>query len=352
MSAEDRDAELMEDRKADAYQRLLSGDPAAEEAAAKELVAMGAPARFTLYKGLRSLRMRRIEDLAAHKSMTSPSTRMRLKSMLEERRKTALLLIEDAVKYPYNRANPTKKGQKEVNELVDLVREVWDTPLDLVLEWSADVKPLLDRVMQVDGWLEQADEDGEFVADMESVHAAVRDAIGVRDFFPDKYSHEVLAFNREVKTTSDAEERDNVLAVNEYRMMMGRTAVKIHERLLRAARGHSKHMRPNKYFSHHSKFKGLESPCKRAKRQGYNGGVGENISAGRPTGRGAFWAWFHSSGHHRNMIGRGWTELGAGRSHAHFTQLFGRLTGKSLKQLEELPPPEEDVAPDPPDEGR
>ena len=48
------------------------------------------------------------------------------------------------------------------------------------------------------------------------------------------------------------------------------------------------------------------------------------------------------------MIGKGWTEMGAGRFQGCFTQLFGRATGSSLQEPDPLPPPAPDVAPEPP----
>ena len=87
------------------------------------------------------------------------------------------------------------------------------------------------------------------------------------------------------------------------------------------------------------------SPGARAKTQGYGGGVGENIAMGLDSGRGAFRAWFGSSGHHRNMLGAGWTEMGCGRQKAYWTQLFGAMTGRSLDLPEALPAPPPYFAP-------
>ena len=68
------------------------------------------------------------------------------------------------------------------------------------------------------------------------------------------------------------------------------------------------------------------------------------------TGYDAFRAWFGSSGHHRNMLGR-WSEMGAGRSNGSWwTQLFGAASGKSTKLPDELPEPAEAFAPEPEDD--
>src|SRR5262245_59253893 len=169
-----------------------------------------------------------------------------------------------------------------------------------------------------------------------------------------EYDLKVLAFNERVATSATLEEKDNVRAVNEYRMMMGRAAVKIEERLVRSARGHSRHMRDHDYFAHENPaYPEVKDPGTRARRQGYGGGVGENIAWGTPTGRDAFQAWFGSSGHHRNMLGRGWTEMGAGRAlPSHWTQNFGALGGRALGDPAPLPAPATDVAPENEDANR
>ena len=97
-------------------------------------------------------------------------------------------------------------------------------------------------------------------------------------------------------------------------------------------------MRLKDYFAHESPTPGLESPGKRCAREGYGGGTGENIAWGVTSGRAAFDGWFHSSGHHRNMVNKGWTEMGCGRSGpGHWTQNFGAMTGHGTKEPEPLP---------------
>ena len=128
-------------------------------------------------------------------------------------------------------------------------------------------------------------------------------------------------------TTAGPEEKANVKSVNDYRMMMGLLAVKIDEKLVRAARGHSRHMATNGYFAHNVPAPYAtptnRTPGVRAKQQGFGGGVGENIARGPGTGHGAFMAWFRSSGHHRNMLSGGHRWMGTGNSGGHWTQKFG-----------------------------
>ena len=347
VSPAERDRLLLEAKIATAAAKVTSKDAAVRAAAYSELRAMGAPARAAFAAALRSRRAAAVQEVRENKAFTSPRTRQRLQQELEERRAAALALIENASAYPY--PNPTHQGQDEVDRLVARVREVWDTPFDVVAGWDKQAAEALAVVTEVDDVLATV-EDG-YAGDLAGVKAAISSAIDVPGISPDEYSRKVLAFNLKVGTTADPEEKDDVLAVNEYRIMLGRPAVKIHERLVRAARGHSIEMRVKDYFAHESPTPGLESPQKRAAREGYNGGVGENIAmaSGTLAGRDAFDLWAHSSGHHRNMVAKPWTEMGAGRclQGTRWTQVFGAQTGHNLSEPEALPPPSAEVAPEP-----
>jgi hypothetical protein len=314
VTPEDRDRYSVEDRKAAAYERLQSDNAAARRQGFEALRDMGEPARTTLVRGLRARRGAVAREIAGMKIFSAPSTRARLKVEVEKRRAEALAFIEDPKRYPY--PSETHAGQPEVDRLVGLVRQAWEDPFAVAAPWDPAVEERLRLVAETDAWT--AEIDPEHRPDPAAVHAPVNALLDVPGLFPDEHSVKVLEFNGKVRTTADREERDCVLAVNEYRIMMGNAVP------------------------------GLRNPGERAARQGYKGGVGENIAMGRPTGRGAFDGWFHSSGHHRNMVAAGWTELGAGRCGEYFTQVFGRLGGKALVEPDPpLPPPGPDVAPDP-----
>jgi uncharacterized protein YkwD len=48
----------------------------------------------------------------------------------------------------------------------------------------------------------------------------------------------------------------------------------------------------------------------------------ENIAAGYHDGKAANQGWFHSPGHHKNMLGKH-KRVGMGQSGAHYTEMFG-----------------------------
>ena len=354
VTPEERDRIVRERRIVEALLLLEDKDEDKRRAAYATLLEIGEVARDRFVTALRLRRSRLIDTLAADKRWAGKKYKQRLFEELETRRAHALALIRDGQAYPY--PNPTKMGQAEVEARVDQVRQVWERPFELIVQWNDKLKLALASVTEVDEVLVQIDPEHEPTLD--ALAKQVNGRIHMPAYTPTgtaektrRYSLDVLAFNLKVPTTAQPEERDNVLAVNEYRMMMGMHAVKIHERLVRGARGHSRHMRENGYFEHNVPAnKGAtaqnKTPGARAKQQGYGGGVGENIAMGPGTGRAAFKAWFGSSGHHRNMLG-GWTDMGCGANgRSYWTQLFGGMTGKSLKLPDKLPDPDPFFAPD------
>jgi uncharacterized protein YkwD len=348
----EREVLVREAKIAAALKQLASTKEDVRRQGCEALLALGEPARDRFTAALRSRRAWLVDKLLHAKSYASAKYKARLLQLLDERRKNALALIYDAQAYPY--PNPTHKNQKRVEELVDLVRQVWERPFELVAQWDKKLKAGLASISEVDEWLSRA-EPG-YRPDLADVRARIDKAIdvpGAAD--PDKrpYSLGVLAYNATLRTTATGQEKANVRSVNDYRMMMGLVALKIDERLVRAARGHSRHMAVNGYFAHDvpAPYATPENrtPSSRCSQQGFSGGVGENIARGPSTGHGAFLAWFGSSGHHRNMLGRGWLVMGCGRSHGTWwTQNFGGGS-KSLKPPDPLPPPTPPFAPEPED---
>lgn len=344
---------VREARIAEALGKIAHRDVEVRKEAYETLLAIGEPAAARFREALLGQRMHRIDEVAKSKRFTSSKTKTKLFAALEQRRRDALTLIRDAQAYPY--PNPNKLGQKRVEELVDLVREVWERPFDLVATWDEKLSEELTLVTEVDTVLARLD--ASYRPDLDAMKERINKAIDMPGFAPGgeasirDYSNKVMAFNERVKLTATEQEKDNTRAVNEYRIMMGLRAVKINERLLRGSRGHSRHMREKRYFAHNVPAQHAtpenRTPGTRAKQQGYGGGVGENIAMGPGTGRGAFWAWFGSSGHHRNMLGANWTEMGCGRSGSYWTQLFGAAGGRSLAEPDPLPAPAAPFAPEP-----
>jgi uncharacterized protein YkwD len=233
-----------------------------------------------------------------------------LPGLVKERRKAALAFINDPQKYPD--ANHGAAAQPEVDALVDAVRRAWQDPFAEALTVSAELQRLLEEL--------------EEVADSDAVRAKVNKALAPAFAPPEARDAEALAWNAKGPHTVDPEERACVEATNRYRMMMGLKALRMDERLLRAARKHSKSMVELGFFDHTSPVKGMETPEKRVAAEGANYSA-ENIAFGSASGEGAFDQWYNSSGHHRNIVGDH-LSIGVGRHETHWTQNFGRDTPK------------------------
>jgi len=132
----------------------------------------------------------------------------------------------------------------------------------------------------------------------------------------------VLAANARLAQRLDSEEARAILAVNLTRNLLGLNPLATDLRLCAAARDHSADMERLKFFSHTSPVPGKSTPWDRAKLFGTTAS-GENIAMGYRDGKAASDGWFHSPGHHKNMLGNH-RRVGVGRKGTHYTQLFGR----------------------------
>ncbi|MHC4180968.1 MAG: CAP domain-containing protein [Planctomycetota bacterium] len=138
----------------------------------------------------------------------------------------------------------------------------------------------------------------------------------------DPRTRTVMAGNARIASRLDPEEARSILALNLTRNLLGLPPLVIDRKLIAAARDHSKDMQRLEFFSHVSPLPGKESCRDRAKRFGTTAST-ENIFRGSPDGKAANLVWFHSPGHHKNMLGNH-QRVGVGRAGSYFTQMFGR----------------------------
>lgn len=331
---EKQEAELREAIAA-AAKDARSSDLRRREEGLASLRAFGKPAVNTLVDVLTDLREKTVEELLRHPAIKDQAMKMVLYKELNERRQAALALIFDTVKYPYPHPDGEayNRVQAEVDELVGRVREVWDTPVLVIKSRNAEVEGYFIRAEQYSAELVALGHAPK--VKFEELIGKVNKAINMPRFTPDgtskgdlEWSDKVLAYNDEIDIGLDEQEANCVRTLNGYRMMMGRRAVKWSDQLLECARAHSKEMFEKKYFSHDCPLPGSEhdphrKPGQRAKQAGYGGGVSENIAMGSTDGAATHWQWYGSSGHHRNLLGKGHVEVGVGRVDNYWTQNFG-----------------------------
>lgn len=132
----------------------------------------------------------------------------------------------------------------------------------------------------------------------------------------------IEAYNESVADMFKPAELENARLVNRYREHIGLLPLEWDARLTQAARAHSQEMHELGYFSHESPTEENRTFGMRCLKAGYQGATGENIAAGTTSGRRAFWMWFDSPGHHKNMAG-GHNAIGVGLHADKFTQNFG-----------------------------
>ena len=130
--------------------------------------------------------------------------------------------------------------------------------------------------------------------------------------------------NATLPTKANAAEKRQVEVTNDYRVMMGRHAVRINDKLVLAARMHSRDMSQGGFFSHTNELDAKKrTPRDRAILNGYHGvGISENIAQNGGGAEGAHRGWLHSSGHHRNILSKSWRLLGSGNDGRNWTQNF------------------------------
>lgn len=135
-------------------------------------------------------------------------------------------------------------------------------------------------------------------------------------------ARQVLDHNAKLEAQLDFEEARCVTALNTTRILLGLEPLRVDLKLVEAARGHSADMAEHNFFSHESPIEGKRSFTDRARLAGTTSS-GENIAMGRRQGHETNLQWFHSPGHHRNMLANH-ARVGIGRSGKHWTELFGR----------------------------
>lgn len=114
-----------------------------------------------------------------------------------------------------------------------------------------------------------------------------------------------------------ADEKRTLYRHNEVRRSRDLRPFCVDSRLTRAAREHSRDMIERDYFSHYTKGKGWD-PGKRLDREGYDWRTyGENIGSNSAPDR-MFRAWMDSSGHRRNILDKGFREIGIGTDTGNF----------------------------------
>ena len=272
---------------------------------------------------------------------------MALRVELDKRRDYAKELIFDAKKYFYPYRPPAVSGekykeylevQKDVDERVAKVREIWDGK-ETSITLPAKVQKEIDHYR----WLtKKLNALGRFQSDMDAklvLLSAKAGAMDIRNFAKDEKDRKFLDRGDEIVAANEKlfaeqikagemslEQAEQIRITNAYRRMFGHRPLRCDMRLMESAQGHSEEMNRLGYFSHTSPTPGRRTPGDRMRLAKYPGGGGENIAInGSPMG--AHRAWIHSSGHHRNLLNAHHRDMGIGVVGRYYTQNFGSAGG-------------------------
>ncbi len=328
--------------------QVLSADVATSEKGIEALKAYGEAATPRLLNVLKQLLTHgRTIILQAKRRISDPSKAKKLEENLTKTRAEALANIAVLEKgKPVELAHEYYEKLKPMLDLLGKVNEV-RRAVYRVMKRRAGLYALWQELGGADRRFSPANEKA-LTADAEAILGVSVEAVGEVPEFgqgepPEAGStawqlwfygacRRIEAYNSRLNGKMSAGEAENVRILNAYREMLGILPLEVDARLLQSARRHSKEMVALGYFAHESPKAENKTYAMRMRSAGYDRGYSENIAAGRGGGDGAFWMWFDSPGHHKNMAHAGSAAVGVGQWGSTWTQNFG--WGKRLMLLE------------------
>lgn len=319
---------------------LAEKDGKSRDKVIDEIAAGGAETTAILVQALKKQFDQRVAKISASNIDKQLARLGEQRVLLDKARADAKGLIYDEVKYFYPYNPPAVSGEKhaeyvkvqaEVNRLVDAVRVLWNDDrikVRIPATLRADVERaewLASRLFKL-GAL-----DARAVARLEWVRTIPSgDTVGIRDYCVSADEREELegwrkieAYNALMGKKVSSSVRELLEITNAYRTMFRHRPVAVVKQLDDAAQGHADEMAKLGYMAHMSPTPGRETPYDRMQLAGYTAGVSENLAL-HDGALGAHNGWCGSSGHHRNLLDPGHTELGIGSNGRLWVQNFGR----------------------------
>jgi uncharacterized protein YkwD len=302
------------------------------------LMGLGDVARSKLHRALVQRKQALTERLTQSKAAKAVAEIGELRDRLEAARASALELIFDTTLYPYPYQPPRatqeafaryRTNQPIVDQRVAVIRELWNDPRSAAV--PARLHEIVTEIVSIDAatvtadyaeptggpppWLMSLPPPG--------TPLTIRNiSISRADKQRIDRSLAVMMANQQATGTATRGEAEQCRITNEYRVMMGRWAVRLYDPLIKASHGHCADMARVGFFAHASPVPGKATPRDRAVKEGMApSGVSENIAMNRGP-LGAHNAWVHSPGHHRNILGRSWRLMGPGNIGRYWCQNF------------------------------
>jgi uncharacterized protein YkwD len=328
----------------------LGSDCAAAMKAIQDLKAMGDPAKPRLANAVRDrlvrdrdvvlAAIRRIGDVAQAKAMEEEMTALRKAA----RANIEKLAKDDTLRIAHENYDKLTKRNALFKELV-AAREAVCAAMahrgELMALWQEAGQANESRLAPAAEEKLKASAEAALGMTVEAMRAVPEYEDGKEPADPGRWNlwflracRRIDAYNARQTAVTEAGELENITILNAYRESLGILPVEIDARLQQSARRHSKEMADLGYFAHESPTDSEKTHAQRMENAGYTtGGYSENIAYGTHTGKDAFWMWFDSPPHHKNMVHAESTAIGVGRWGAKWTQNFG--TAKRLMLVEE-----------------
>jgi len=310
--------------------RRAKAEPDKRTEAVDAILKIGGPAPAQL---LDAITRELVPLQARYRSMFYAAAKEFLRKRFAERDPTEVDSLRRTVLSLSNTANLTKekivaKGDPAMAKLNDLL---WIDPQE-ILDATPALRKQRETLMALGPhWQRAADYVAEFGPKREGApDAAPRFEDVIRSdevlgttltLAPNDADRKALIANVALEGQIEFEEANGIRDLNRMRLLLGLKVLRIDVKLCEAARDHSKDMVEKKFFAHQSPVPGKREPWDRARRFGTTAHA-ENIASGADTGPGANRQWFHSPGHHKNMLGKH-SRVGLGRHHQTWTQMFG-----------------------------
>ena len=285
---------------------------------------------------LREKTSRGLERMVKH---TAFARLKKAREELDKRRAEAVRIIYDSKIYlpeshPDWRKGDEVNGQKEVDEAVESVRELWNSAASFAIRLDKSTNAMSELIKAIEErcYAElKYNPDGDGKGGLKDLRNNLDRKIDLKSFAVNRadldvynYNRKVEAYNKSFESEDVAEtDRQHAAVLNDYREMMGRRRLFLDARLCRATRKHSAVCDVAGKILHSGSD---GSPSSRAKAEGFPGGVGENIAIGYSNPE-ETWTrgWYRASDHHRNGLGGRWTCLGYGYAGRVGTQNFAAI---------------------------
>lgn len=297
------------------------------------LAAGGVATRGRAASRARSVFLSILKQLERRYPRRTIAAMVRLRSHLDEARRSALALVFDEKLYPYEPGGGGQKGQVDVDKRVKEVRRLWKLASpslwvpESVARQGARGLLLLAMLEYLGAPLTEVESERTYLFSLASSGryrpATLR--VDEADQRLGVYNAKIDEENRKVRHRFRGSTWQLAERVNAYRVMMGLHPLRLDGKMVKAAEEHRLHMGRTRKFAHVIPGHPFgATPSDRVQKAGIVAEiVSENIAWGARSPADAHDGWYRSAGHHRGMLGPDYDVFGvAGAPGGYWVEVF------------------------------